>query len=168
MDPRLEGTAKAVAADVGLDPGREADAIQLVMRLLFSSEEIEGERFEMRTLRSEGRGVGEALTVQMGRPPSTWEFVGRVVAEAQAGAASVPTWTALLRAYERVQGGASDDSLSPQARLADQALRIATPLCQDGCRGCLHSASDIMDDALVELTTSRGLLQRYWAATTGA
>jgi hypothetical protein len=75
---------------------------------------------------------------------------------------TAPVLARLLAAYAALEAS-SEGSRAPEARLADQAFRLATPLCSDGCRGCVHQPSDLMSDSLTAASVSRRLLQSFLA-----
>lgn len=109
--------------------------------------------FELRSLRSD-------ILSTRGRPPLDWEIAGAAVSQAQAGG---PSHLARLYAAYQALDDAGDGAFSPEARLADQAYRLAAPLCVDGCRGCVHQSSDLMADSLVESSVSRRALVAFLA-----
>ena len=162
LDPGDIETVRRIGRDLGWDADEVPELMQAVMRIVYSTQEVEGERFSALVLRREANRLSGDLRASSGRFPSTWELVSGLVRSAGEAQSSSPRWAALLRAYERIERIAPDGALSPGARLAEQVLRVAAPLCTDGCRGCLHAGSDLMSDLLVELTTSRRLLERFW------
>jgi hypothetical protein len=99
----------------------------------------------------------------LGREPSTWEQVSATVRAAEAQDPDTPQLTALLNAYQGLEDATQEESLSPQARLADQVYRLSARLCVDGCQACLHAGSDVVQGGLVEASVSRRLLER-WAS----
>jgi len=129
-----------------------------LLRILFEEQSVSGRQFSLYTLASEIEEVRKVLSTEFGRDPSDWELVSRAVTEGQNNASS--GLRELLVAYKELDGVA-EDSLSPEARLADQVFRLSAPLCLDGCRACVHQSSDMMTDSMVETSVSRRLLSRY-------
>ena len=78
---------------------------------------------------------------------------------------SYPVMAAMLAAYGQIDGAVQDSSLSPTERLADQIYRVTGRLCFDGCLACLHGESDLMPSTLADVAVSRGLLERFMAAS---
>ena len=162
FDPRDLDQVQALARDLGAPThcqGAPTVTMSSVLRTLFGIESVGAERFEFLKLTTEIRATETALAGRLGRPPGAWETVSAVVAEAEAG--SRPVLQRLLRAYGGIEQADQTESLAPQARLADQVFRLGVRLCFDGCQACLHQASDLMSDDLVETATSRGLLTRF-------
>jgi hypothetical protein len=159
-DPRDEQRLRTLARELGVDLEADAGPFQGVLRLLYDAEEVGGERFELFVLHRELRRLATTLERDMGRQPSAWELVAKVVDRAAAGDPSAPGWSRLLAGYRALQEASLEESLSPEARLADQAYRISARLCVDGCQACLHTGSSLMDDDMAEVTVSRRLLER--------
>jgi hypothetical protein len=63
--------------------------------------------------------------------------------------------------YQSLKEATLEESLGAEARLAVQVYRLSARLCADGCQGCLHSGSDLMEDTLAESAVSRRLLGRF-------
>lgn len=159
-DPRDEQRLQTLARELGVDLETDAGPFQGVLRLLYDAEEVGGERFELFVLHRELRRIATTLERDMGRQPSAWELVAKVVDRAVAGDPSAPSWSRLLEGYRALREGLQEESLSPEARLADQAYRISARLCVDGCQACLHTGSSLMDDDMAEVAVSRRLLER--------
>lgn len=157
LDPNSITALRSLNQPLGLDDGEPVPAT--VLRLLFGTETVGDQRFEMYDLATAVRASDARLTTRLGRSPSAWELTSAVVAEASGDAASSPG--RLLRAYAGIDDAAMDESLSPEGRLADQVFRLHARLCVDGCRACVHQPSDIMSDSLAEASTSRTLLERF-------
>jgi hypothetical protein len=131
---------------------------QLIFRLLFGMESIEAEPFsvyEIAEALEEVRLTSEQMTR---RELYDWEFASAAVSAGLNGSSSV--LVRLLEAYRALEANI-EGSFSPEARLAEQAFRLATPLCADGCRGCVHLPSDLMSDQQTSASVSRRLLQRF-------
>ncbi len=158
-DPRDPRALARIAAE--LDPaGGDAPLPATVARVLFGVEAVGAETFALYDVASALEGVRGRLAERMGRAPSDWELASAAVKDAVEG--GEPELARLHLAY-RALGGSEEESFHPDARLADQAFRLAAPLCHDGCRACVHQSSDLMGDSLVQSSTSRTLLQAYLA-----
>ncbi len=96
----------------------------------------------------------------MGRQPSAWELVGRVVGLATERDPSARNWSRLLDSYRALEDAVQEESLSAEARLAEEAWRRSARLCVDGCQACLHTGSSLMDSDMAEVALSRRLLER--------
>lgn len=131
-----------------------------LMRILFASTTVGGDQFRLYDIAADLEWVREQCGVRFGRPPQDWELASAAVAEAISEAGTTPILSRLYSAYASL-GELDEGSLSPDARIADQAFRLAAPLCVDGCRGCVHQSSDLMNDSLVEVSTSRRLLTEF-------
>src|SRR5437764_661081 len=81
------------------------------------------------------------------RQPAAWEIVSAAVRRPAAADPAAPHLAALLPAYRELAPG-QDDSLRPEARLAEQVYRLGAAVCADGCRACLHQPSPLMADEL--------------------
>ncbi|MFZ6181626.1 AAA domain-containing protein [Nannocystis pusilla] len=160
LDATSERTLHTIAHDLGLDPREDSGPLRSIIRVIFQREAIGGESFGHLELQGEVRTVRLALTEQMQREPSAWELVGRVVALATSGDSRVRRWTALLRYYERLDNVPNEESLSPQARLADQVFRLSARLCGDGCPACLHTGTPLFPPQMMDCTVSRRVLLR--------
>lgn len=166
-DPTDAKKMEQLGRELRLEPHADIGALQLVVRILYGTEEIYGERFRYYDLFREIQAVRASLRDSknrraMLRAPSTWELVGAVVHAAAHGSPDTPYWTRLLEIYGGLEDASLEESLSPQARLADQIYRISARLCPDGCQACLHLGSDLMDDDLATMTVSRAVLERFW------
>jgi hypothetical protein len=159
-DPRDERRVRELARELGADLDVDAGPFQGVLRLLYGAEEVGGDRFELFTLYQEIQAVGSSLTQEMGRDPSAWELVGTMVARAESGDARATEWRRLLERYRAVEDAVQEESLSAEARLADQAYRLSARLCVDGCQACLHTGSSLMHGDMAEVAVSRRLLER--------
>jgi hypothetical protein len=157
LDPNDLAALGGLATELGLEAGRALPASAL--RVLFGTETIGEVRFDLYDLAIAIARTDAALFARMGRAPSAWELTSATVEAARADPSSVPG--RLLASYAGLQDGALDDSLSAEARLADQVHRLGARLCVDGCQACVHHVSDMMSESLVEASTSRSLLQRF-------
>lgn len=159
LDVNDPAALAGLATDLDLDPARPLPAA--LLRILFGSDRLGADRFELYDL---ARAVGDTearLAAEMGRSPSAWELTSAVVADAEADPASMPG--RLLAAYAALEDAALEGSLSAAARLADQAHRLGAQLCVDGCQACVHQPSDLMSESMAEASTSRRLMQRFVA-----
>jgi hypothetical protein len=136
----------------------DAPLPSLVLRILFDIEAVEAEPFTVYEIADALERVRSEAEAAAGRDLTDWEFATAAVTAAATGASTV--LARLLAAYASIEGS-SEGSLAPEARLAEQAFRLATPLCLDGCRGCVHQPSDLMSDSLAAASVSRRLLQRF-------
>jgi AAA domain/DEAD/DEAH box helicase/Helicase conserved C-terminal domain len=158
LDPNDEAAMRGLADELGFGTrGLPAP----IHRILYGVEAVEGAEIRLYDLAAEVRRVQMALLARLGREASAWEVASATVRTAEADGNSVVA--RLLNAYGRVPDVAGSESLTPAARLADQVLRIGTRLCADGCRACLHQASDLMADSLTAASVSRRLLTRFIA-----
>lgn len=158
-DPRDPHTLDRLARLVGLDPQQEEQAVQIMAQLVWTCEELDGERFARLELRQELVDERIRLEREFGRPATAWELVSRVVQAAEAD--RLPTWARLLKAYARMEDVTLEEALSPASRLADQAYRLSAKLCADGCKACLHLDSSLMPSQQAEVAVSRRVLQRF-------
>lgn len=158
-NPRDPATLERLAAELSIDLSAEDVPLQTLFRLLYGVEAVGPEEFALYDLWQEVREVEAELRARMRRRPAVWELTSAAVQGAAAG--KRPRLQALLAAYGRIEDAAQEDSLSPEARLADQVYRISGRLCVDGCPACLHGDSDLMPSALVEASVSRQMLERF-------
>jgi hypothetical protein len=157
MDPNDPAQLTAIGADLGLAAGTPPPASML--RVLFGVEIVGSERFEIYDLARSVNAVDRGLLERLGRAPSAWELTSSVVEHSKVNPTS--PGGRLLAAFGALEDAVHDDSLSPEGRLSDQVYRISARLCVDGCQACVHQASDLMSDTLVEASTSRSLLRRF-------
>lgn len=158
QDPRDPLALQAIGEALG---DRRKPPPASVMRILFDVETVSAEPVAFYDLASELRALRADILAARGRPPLDWEIAGAAVGRAQQGGE-----TPLAKLYAAYQGldDAGDGAFSPEARLADQAYRLAAPLCVDGCRGCVHQSSDLMADSLVESSVSRRALEAFFGS----
>jgi hypothetical protein len=159
MDPNAPDTLQAIAEDLELDPSVALPAA--VTRILFGTEVIGTERFDLYDIARSLFALETSLRDRLGREPSAWELTSAAV-DAALGAPE-SSGGRLLAAYEGIDDASQEGSLNPQARYADQVFRLQARLCVDGCPACVHQPSDLMSDGLVESLTSRRLLQKFLA-----
>jgi hypothetical protein len=157
LDPNNPDDLRAIAADLGLDPTTPLPAA--AMRILFGTEAIGTERFDLFDIALSLSELEGGLRDRLGREPSSWELTSAAVEAARRDPQSVGG--RLLLAYEAVEDAELEGSLGSEARYADQVFRLQGRLCVDGCQACVHQASDMMSDGLVESLTSRRLLQKF-------
>lgn len=156
MDPNERETLEAIGRALGLSDRALPAAI---IRILFGTEAIGSDRFYLYDVALGLVDQESELRAQFRRRPTPWELTSYAVDAARADSTSVAG--KLLAAYGALDDAQLDDSLSPEARLADQIFRVHAALCVDGCQACVHQPSDLMSDSLVESTTSRRLLQAF-------
>jgi hypothetical protein len=157
LDARDPGALSRIVR--ALDPAQEGRPLPAsLLRMLFGMETVEAETFELYDVAAALEDVRVAAEVAAGRDVLDWELATAAVTAAQEGRSEV-----LSRLYSAYGGldSTGEGSLSPEGRLAEQAFRLAAPLCVDGCRGCVHQSSDLMSDSLVEASVSRRLLQGF-------
>lgn len=159
-DPKDSAALRQIAAEL-MPASPDAPLPVLVLRILFDMESVEAEPFTVYEIADALEAVRLKAEEKAGRDLTDWEFASAAVGAATDGTA--PVLARLLSAYASLEAS-SEGSLSPEARLADQAFRLATPLCADGCRGCVHQPSDLMSDSLTASSVSRRLLQRFLAS----
>jgi hypothetical protein len=157
LDPNNLTSLNVLAADLGLEPGEPIP--QTALRLLFGQENVELERFALYDIAMTIRSVDDRLTKHLRRAPTVWELTSAAVDEAVREPTTVTG--RLLRAYAGIQGSVQEESLSAEGRLAEQVFRLHSRLCIDGCAACVHQASEMMSDGLVETSTSRSLLAQF-------
>lgn len=162
LDPNDTGTVNRIACELGQPDGLLPSVLH---RILFAQEEIGSEQFALYDLAMEVEAVAATLIERGGREPTAWEVTSAAVMEAdEKGNGELAR---LLAAYRGVEHANLDDSLSAEARLADQVYRLAARQCVDGCRACLHLDSDLMSDSLVATSVSRRTLERFLAGSGG-
>ncbi|MER8772644.1 AAA domain-containing protein [Mesorhizobium sp. M0960] len=159
LDPRDPTALAAVAVEILPEAPHESLPGSLI-RILFGMETVEAESFALYDLAYDLEGVRQRVQERIGRTAQDWEIATAAVADAESGATQ--TLARLHSAYAALDG-ATEGSLSPDARLADQAYRLGAPLCVDGCRGCVQQPSDLMTDSLVQASVSQRLLARFLA-----
>ena len=157
LNPNDPTSLALVAGQLGLRTGEALPASAL--RVLFGREKVAGADFELFDVASELRTIDREVFDAFGRPPSPWELASAAVERASERPESVTG--RLLLAYRRIEDAADEDSLSPEARFADQVFRLHSRKCVDGCRGCMHQSGEMMPDSMVEASTSRTLLARF-------
>lgn len=155
-------TVERLAADLGVSLSAGDPPLQTLLRLLYGVETVGADSFALYDLWQEVRQVEHDLRARMGRRPAVWEVTSAAVRGAIDGAR--PHLRRLLAAYGAIETAADEDSLAPEARLADQVYRISGRLCLDGCPACLHGDSDLMANGLVEASVSRRMLERFMAS----
>ena len=82
-----------------------------VLRVLYGTETVNVERFELYDLACAVRATDQQMTSRLGRRASAWELTSTVVEAAKTDSASIPG--RLLNAYARIEAAAHDESLSP-------------------------------------------------------
>lgn len=157
LDPNDEPSLAKIASEIGLPEGEALPAA--VPRILFGTEAIGSARFYLYDIASDLNLCQTALQSRLRRAPTAWELTSAAVDSAKRDPQSAGG--RLLAAYAALDDADFEDSLSPEARLADQIFRIHAKLCVDGCQACLHQSSDMMSDGMVESSSSRRMLQRF-------
>lgn len=160
LDPRNPEQMTGLAAQLGLGSATEEASMQSVLRLLYGTESVGTERFDLYSLHGEITAIDAHLREAMARETSQWELVSAVVRAAADGAPEAPRLSDLIRTYQGLEDASQEGSLEAEARLADQVYRLSARLCVDGCQGCLHTGSDLMPATLAEATVSLRLLER--------
>tara|TARA_R110001592_G_scaffold13946_7_gene63369 strand:- start:2209 stop:8574 length:6366 start_codon:yes stop_codon:yes gene_type:complete len=161
LDPRSNKDLVRIIREI--DPAFSAEQVPMrLLRTLFENQEVSGHQISIYSLAEEIEGIRSDMTNEFKRSPSDWEVASRTVAAATENPDSA--LGELLRAYRSIDG-IDQESLSPEARLADQVHRLAAPLCSDGCRACVHQPSDMMSDSMVEASVSRQLLSEFIGAS---
>lgn len=156
-NPNDLATLSSIAREVGADPERPLPAI--LRRVLFDREAIGDHILDVYDLAVAVRRVGHGLNGRLGRQASAWELATAAIDSAHDQ--SEPVLASALNAYAALEDAETQESFSPEARLADQVYRVSARLCQDGCQACLHNGSDLMSDSLTEASTSRSLIERF-------
>jgi hypothetical protein len=159
LDPREPETVKALARGLGMT-GDDPTPPATILRILYDAEVIGPGRFELYGIAREVETIRIGLEAGLGRYAQDWELTSAAVSKATASS-SQGALAKLHAAYAGLDDTVEDESLSADARLADQVYRIGARLCADGCRGCVHQASEMMSDSLVEVTVSRRMLNRF-------
>ncbi|MED5370938.1 MAG: AAA domain-containing protein [Myxococcota bacterium] len=152
---RSDESIRAMVEELKLDLEEDSGSVQAALRLLWDTEEFGAHRFSYLQLHREVHSVDVALEDEMGRAPSAWELVGRVVRLAESGDETVPAWSTLLEGYRALEDASSEGSLEASARLADQVYKLSARLCVDGCQACLHTGSPLFPPQLMDATVSR-------------
>jgi len=160
IDPRAPAALREIAGAL-IPSDRNRSIPSPLLRILFEVESVEAESFPLYEVAHAFEEVRRQAEQTVGRPVLEWELASAAVNAAVDGRS--PILQRLHLAYGSVDAN-TDGSLSPEARLAEQALRLATPLCVDGCRGCVQQGSDLMNDSLTASSVSRRLLQRFFAS----
>jgi hypothetical protein len=160
LDPRDPAALAEIAAD--LSPTRTGARLAPVLtRILFAQDAVEAEPFALYDIASDIEAVRRRSFGTTDQPVFGWMLASLAVADATSGAA--PVLKRLRDAYHALDPTA-EGSLAPDARLAEQVYHLSAPLCCDGCRSCVHQASDLMSDSLTQASTSRWLLQQFLAS----
>jgi hypothetical protein len=162
-DPRDADWIAELARELGLGGTAGNGVLQPVLRLMYEYDEVGGRRFDLYDLYLEIEEVRRKVSADFGRNPTEWELVSAVVAQTSAGGTTTPVLRGLLEAYAGQQDAVTEETLSPEGRLAELVFRLGARLCEDGCQACIHTGSDLMPDELAEAATSRGLLERFGA-----
>ncbi len=158
LDGRDPRALAAIAMDLGI-AAPKAPLPASIVRVLFGVESVGAETFALYDLAVDLEFCRLRLMETMRRAPTEWELASAAVRDAVDGQA--PELGRLYNAYGSL-GETVEESFSPDARLADQVFRLGAPLCHDGCRACVHQKSDLMGDSMVQSSTSRSLLTRYF------
>jgi hypothetical protein len=157
LNPNDASALEALNEPLGLSKAQPVPAV--ILRVLYGSESLGSERFDLYDLAMAISLVDARLSAQLQRAPSAWELTSAAVEAAKADEISISG--RILRAYAKIEDAVQDESLSPETRLADQIYRLHARLCIDGCQACVHQPSDLMSDSLSEASTSRTLLNRF-------
>lgn len=163
FDPRDPAALGGIAQELGAAASSDAGPVlpQVLVRILFAKEAVEAEPFALYDVAADIEQVRGTAFGSLDRPVLGWELASAAVDAASQSTA--PVLKRLRDAYAALDLNAAG-SLGPEARLAEQVFRLSAPLCADGCRSCVHQASDLMSDSLAEASVSRSLLQRFLAS----
>jgi hypothetical protein len=156
-DPRDPSALKDIAAEL-MPNAADRPIPTSLLRVLFDVESIETETFPLYEIAHALEDVRQSIQHKAGRQVLDWELATAAVNAATEGRSKV--LQQVHAAYAAIDAD-PDGSLSPEARLAEQAFRLSSPLCVDGCRGCVQQASELMNDSLTASSVSRQLLQRF-------
>ncbi len=159
LNPNDLSDMQKLAADLGIDGGHAA--MDRVITMLYGSEMVGYERFELFELHREVRLVREMLRREMRRVPTVWELVSAAVQRATRNSPETPRLAALNLAYAGLDDASQEESLSPEARVADQVYRLSASLCVDGCQACLHTNGGVADAPAGDASVSRLVLSQY-------
>jgi hypothetical protein len=159
LNPSQLSNVQRLAADLGVDGNRTP--LDRVISVLFGSELVGDQRFELLDLHTEIRTVRERLRRQTRRVPTAWELVSAAVQLGINNSAETPQLAALNNAYAGLPDASSEESFSAASRVADQVYRLSASLCVDGCQACLHSAGGVADAVAGETAVSRLVLRSY-------
>lgn len=161
-DPNSRSDLQSIAEELGLG---QTPLPSTLIRVLFEQVETPDGDISLYNLALEIDGVSRAIASRSGRESTIWETTSAAVRLAQEDGNGA--LGRLLETYRGIEKASLDDSLSPEARLADQVHRIAARQCVDGCRACLHQGSDIMGGSLVPSSVSRRVLSRFLSKADG-
>jgi hypothetical protein len=158
-DPREALTVREIGKSLGIE-GDESVMPATILRILYDGEVIGGGRIDFYDLAAEIELIRTDLEARIGRYAFDWELASAAVGKAKSE--SPPrALGSLYSAYADLDDAEDAESLSADARLAEQVYRLGSRLCADGCRGCVHQSSELMSDSLVEATVSRQILGRF-------
>lgn len=157
MDPRDTEALLRIGAEISPE-APVGPPPSTAVRILYGVEFVGAETFALYDLALEIEAARATNLSRLGRPLLDWEIASAAISAANDGTA--PTLERLRVAYDALVTTA-EESFTSEARLADQVFRLAVPLCFDGCRACVHQASDVIDDTVLETTVSRRLLNRF-------
>ena len=161
LNSREQRTAETLATDLGV-PGRGSVPVAIILRILFDSETVGPESFQLYDLALEIENARAELEARLGRKGRDWELTSASVVKATSGLPGATELSRLRAAYASLDDAIDEEeSLGADARLADQVYRLGARLCLDGCRACVHQSSELMSDSLVEASVSRRLLERF-------
>lgn len=159
--PRDTAALAAIAAEIGVDGTGSVPAP--LTRALFGTLEVGGRSARLFDVLRDAREARNALEAELGRPVMGWELSSRLVASETA---RVGVLDDLFKWYGEIpETFEGEGSLSPTARFAEQVEAAAGHLCLDGCNACVRQRSDIMPDALLDVSVSRTLLEGFLAET---
>src|SRR5262249_55832621 len=131
-----------------------------ILRTLYEGESIGPNRFEFYDLALAIETARTEFEGRLGRMAQDWELTSAIVDKTKQDVPET-TLSNLHKAYAGLEDATDQESLSADARLADQVYRLGARLCIDGCRGCVHQPSELMSDSLVETSVSRRMLGRF-------
>jgi len=163
LDPRDPAQLTAIAREIAEAGGfGTGDRLPPVLtRILFAQEAVEAEPFTLFEIAANIEQVRERIFGPVARPVRGWNLHPPAVDAATSGMA--PVLARLLGAYAALDPTAGRIAIA-RGTSRRTGFRLSAPLCADGCRSCVHQASDLMADSLVEASVSRSLLQQFFAS----
>jgi len=151
---------------LNLNPKTDLDIIQLCIRLISQSIEIQGDNIQYLELFEEVYQFKNQLIQTSKRLPNNQELISLLMNNVRQKRTATAVLQKIYAHYQALQANnplsTMDESTSPERRLMNQIYQVSGTLCLDGCQGCLHLGSDIVSVHSSHLMTSRRLLQHFW------
>ncbi len=122
LNSRELATGEKVAGELGLSKGDSA-APATILRILFESEMVGPDKFQFYDLALEVENVRAELEAGLGRLAQDWELTSAGVVKATRNRPGATELSRLRAAYAGLDDAVDDESLSADARLADQVYR---------------------------------------------